>query len=305
MSPRRSVTSSRPSAAPSSEHRISLADDSFGLHSFSNFMLIGGDYDAVRELDRSLRQAPRLAWRPAEDVEREVVYVAMKQSKKRIETLDLEDVLQACETVEARHLIDNGGIERHFRNMWHASAAYCRAFMRGLLALKPGEGTTVSTASAPERESFSLARMVLPPYRVLQGSYRYAGRSWCSRTWGTPEDARLVSVRRLPATTAGMAEFLYEFETVDGAPIGALRRLIERQPQLAVSCVSVDRDVGLRMLISGGAGRGVKVRELAPIDLSTGTAAFDGLRRQSIPIAREAVQAVLEGRRHGRRKPAG
>jgi hypothetical protein len=279
-------------------------DELFALHSFSNFMLIGGDYDAVKELDRTLRQAPRLAWRPAEDVEREVVYLAMKLSQKRIEALDLEAVLQACEAVEGRHLIDNGAIARHFRNMWHASAAYSRAFMRGLLALKPGEGAPPA-ALATARENFSLTRMVLPPYRILQGSYRYAGRTWCSRNWGTPEDARLISVRRLQAAP-GMAEMVYEFETMDGAPVGALKRLIERQPALAISCLSVDRGIGLRILTAGGAGRGVKVRELDPIDMSGESETRELTRRNSVQLAREALHGLMEaaGKRGLRRRPA-
>lgn len=242
-------------------------DDQLTQHTVLNFLLIGGNQHKLKDIDRALTHSQALPWRTAEDVEREVVHIAMKLSKKRIEAIELEDLMKACEIVESRHLIDNGTIARYFRNIWQASTAYCRAFMRGLLALKPGDGHGARATGSMFREGFSLTRMVLPPYRILQGSYRYAGRTWCERTWGTPEDARLLYSRFNPMPQ-GAAEMLYEFETVEGSPIGALRRFSERNQDVAISCVSVDQDSGLRLLTTGGMGKVVEVTELEPVDLA-------------------------------------
>jgi len=275
-------------------------EDQLTLHAVLSFLLIGGDQNKIKDLDHALTHSQALPWRTAEDVEREVVHIAMKLSKKRIEALELEDLMRACEIVEGRHLIEDGTIARYFRNIWQSSSAYCRAFMRGLLALKPGDGAAPRAAGSMFREGFSLTRMVLPPYRILQGSYRYAGRSWCSHAWGTPEDARLL-YSRFQALPQGQAEMLYEFETVEAAPIGALRRFSERHQDIAISCVSIDQDSGLRLLTTGGMGQPVAVTELEPIEIDgervAGKAAIACQQ-----LAREHLHALL--RADGRRRAA-
>lgn len=236
-------------------------------------VLVVGDGDAeVMRLHRNLTHAQALPWRPAEEVEREVVYLALRRSGRRIEALSLENILQACEEVENRHLISNGAIARHFRNLWNTSSAYCRHFMRGLLALKPGDVAGNARTLAPGglfREGFSLTRIILPPYRVLQGSYRYAGRSWCVHNWGTPEDARLIA-SRFESVGHAQRMAIYEFETVESAPTGALQRLVERNPNLVVGCVSVDADSGYRRSYSSGRGSRLNVEVLPAVPMVNG-----------------------------------
>lgn len=280
----------RPQAAATHER--------LALHTWFNVLVVAGAPNAVETLHQSLTHTQPLPWRATEEVEREVVHLAMVRSGRRIEALTLEDVLQACEAVEQRHLIDTATLERHFRNLWHTSAAYCKQYMRGLLARKPGDGSggrSVPAVSELFREGFSLTRIVLPPFRVLQGSYRYAGRTWCQRNWGTPEDAHLVS-RRAESLPDGQRLMIYEFETVEGAPLGALTRLMQRYTALSFSSVSVDGDSGVRIALAGRHGRPLPRRELTPV--TVGEAGFDaGKRREIAATARELVLplAAAEG----------
>lgn len=279
--------------APRSEERLAL-------HTWHNTLAVCGPTATVDNLHQVLTRTQPLPWRAAEEVEREVVHLAMRRSGRRIEALTLEDVLQSCEEVEARHLIDNATLERHFRNLWHTSAAYCKQYMRGLLARKPGDHHAAAAGRAPAasssglfREGFSLTRVVLPPFRVLQGSYRYAGRTWCQRTWGTPEDARLTDMRS-EAIVGSQRLMIYEFETVENAPLGALSRLIERHPVLAIACVSVDGDSGQRLRINGGRGQAVDVAELSVVQLSGGAISVSH-QREATQLARDAVLAPVIG----------
>ncbi len=263
------------------------------LHTWFNALVVAGPAAAVEALHQSLTHTQPLPWRATEEVEREVVHLAMVRSGRRIEALSLEDVLQACEAVEQRHLIDNATLERHFRNLWHTSAAYCRQYMRGLLARKPGDGHGRAAAAAGGlfREGFSLTRIVLPPFRVLQGSYRYAGRTWCLRNWGTPEDAHLVG-RRAETLADGQRLMIYEFETVEGAPLGALNRLVQRYPALTFSCVWADGDTGSRHALSGHHGRPSALRALSAVGVDA-----DGLtataKREISRVARDSVLPVV------------
>lgn len=285
----------RPAAA--SAPTPAKADDRVALHTWHNTLAVCGPAATVDSLHQSLTRMQPLPWRAAEEVEREVVHLAMRRSGLRIEALKLEDVLQSCEEVEARHLIDNATLERHFRNLWHTSAAYCKQYMRGLLARKPGDHAMTSRAStAPGgmfREGFSLTRIVLPPFRVLQGSYRYAGRTWCLRTWGTPEDARLTNMRS-EAIVGGQRLVIYEFETVESAPLGALTRLIERHSALAIASVAVDGDNGQRLRISGGRGQTAEVSELTGVNLSGGALTVS-IQREATQLARDAVLTPVIG----------
>lgn len=237
-----------------------------------NVLVVGGSDAEVVRLHRNLTHAQALPWRPAEEVEREVVYLALRRSGRRIEALSLENILQACEEVENRHLINNGAVARHFRNLWNTSSAYCRHFMRGLLALKPGDVAGNARALVPGglfREGFSLTRVILPPYRVLQGSYRYAGRSWCMHNWGTPEDARLIA-SRFESVGGGQRLAIYEFETVESAPTAALQRLVERNPNLSFGCVSVDADSGYRRSYCSGRGSRASIEVLPVVPMVNG-----------------------------------
>ena len=251
----------------------------------------------VDNLHQVLTRTQPLPWRAAEEVEREIVHLAMRRSGRRIEALNLEDVLRACEEVEARHLIDNATLERHFRNLWHTSAAYCKQYMRGLLARKPGDHGVPGRAPAATgglfREGFSLTRIVLPPFRVLQGSYRYAGRTWCQRSWGTPEDAQLTQMRS-EAIVGGQRLMSYEFTTVEGAPLAALSKLIERQPALAIACVSIDGDSGQRLRLSGGCGQSAELSELSPVAPAAGAISVS-IRREATQLARDAVLTPVIG----------
>lgn len=253
------------------EVQTAEADRQVAQHLWFNVLVVGGTDTDVLRLHRTLAHAQPLPWRPAEEVEREVVYLALLRSGRRIETLTLEDVLRACEEVEERHLIDNGSIARHFRNLWNTSSAYCKHFMRGLLALKPGDIAAGARAGSGGlfREGFSLTRVILPPFRVLQGSYRYAGRNWCMRNWGTPEDARLIA-SRFERAGDGRRIALYELETVESAPVGVLRRLCERYSALRFGCVSVDADSGERRAHSGGGGSAFRGEALPPAPMING-----------------------------------
>ncbi|MEQ1440272.1 hypothetical protein AAG565_13010 [Fontimonas sp. SYSU GA230001] len=238
---------------------------------FNVLVVGGGDADVMR-LHRNLTHAQALPWRPAEEVEREVVFLALRRSGRRIEALSLEDILQACEEVENRHLITNAAVARHFRNLWNTSSAYCRHFMRGLLALKPGDVAGSARLTMPGglfREGFSLTRVILPPYRVLQGSYRYAGRNWCLQNWGTPEDARLIG-SRFEAIGGGRRLAIYEFETVENPPAAALQRLAERNAGLIVGCVSVDADSGQRRAYGQGRAARLQVEALPAVPMVHG-----------------------------------
>ncbi len=284
-------------ATPVRAETPAKVEERLALHTWHNTLAVCGPVATVDNLHQALTRTQPLPWRAAEEVEREVVHLAMRRSGRRIEALTLEDVLQSCEEVEARHLIDNATLERHFRNLWHTSAAYCKQYMRGLLARKPGDHATAGRASASPggmfREGFSLTRIVLPPFRVLQGSYRYAGRTWCQRTWGTPEDARLTNMRA-EAIVGGQRLMIYEFETVESAPMGALTRLIERHSALAIACVAVDGDNGQRVRMSGGRGQIAEVSELAAVNLSGGTINV-AVQREATQLARDAVLAPVIG----------
>lgn len=266
-------------------------------HTWFNALVVGGPVAAVDSLHQSLTHTQPLPWRAAEDVEREVVHLAMLRSGRRIEMLTLEDVLQACEDVEARHLIDNATIERHFRNLWHTSAAYCKQYMRGLLARKPGDAAgPTRTAAAPSgmfREGFSLTRVILPPFRILQGSYRYAGRTWCQRSWGTPEDARLLHTRT-EALVGGQKLVTYEFETLESAPIGALQRLVERHCGMVFCCVAADGDSGQRLRLAGGRGQAAAVHALSAIALTNGMLSI-AAQREVAQMAHDNVLSHLIG----------
>lgn len=255
-------------------------------------VLVAGGLDAdIQRLHQTLSHAQSLPWRAAEEVEREVVFVALRRSGRRVEALTIEDILQACEEVEERHLIEDGAIARHFRHLWNTSSAYCKQFIRGLLALKPGDGVVGARVGTWNgglfREGFSLTRIILPPYRVLQGSYRYAGRGWCMRHWGTPEDARLVA-SRFEAAGYGRRLAIYEFETVEAAPLGALQRLGERNADLAFSCVSVDADSGQRLGHTFGRRSGLRIDALPGASMVNG--GFRGAGYvETIAIARQAM----------------
>lgn len=260
-----------------------------------NVLVAGGSDGEIQRLHQTLSHAQSLPWRAAEEVEREVVFLALRRSGRRVETLTIEDILRACEEVEERHLIEDGAVARHFRHLWSTSSAYCKHFIRGLLALKPGDGVAGARVGASAgglfREGFSLTRIILPPYRVLQGSYRYAGRGWCVRHWGTPEDARLIASR---FETAGVGSRLaiYEFETVEASPLGALQRLGERYADLAFSCVSVDADSGQRLGHTFGRRAPLRMEALPSAPMVNG--GFRGAGYvETTAIARQAVLARM------------
>lgn len=267
------------------------AEERPDLHTWFNALVVAGPAAAVEALHQSLTHTQPLPWRATEEVEREVVHLAMVRSGRRIEGLTLEDVLQACELVEQRHLIDTATLERHFRNLWHTSSAYCKQYMRGLLARKPGDhasgGRALTAGGGLFREGFSLTRIVLPPFRVLQGSYRYAGRTWCQRNWGTPEDAQLLN-RRAETLPDGQRLMVYEFETVEGAPLGVLARLVQRYPALSVYCICVDGDTGARIGLGGHHGRLSERRDLSPVAVGENGIGATA-RRDAVRGAREAV----------------
>lgn len=260
-----------------------------------NVLVAGGSDAEIQRLHQTLSHAQSLPWRAAEEVEREVVFLALRRSGRRVEALTIEDILRACEEVEERHLIEDGAVARHFRHLWSTSSAYCKHFIRGLLALKPGDevaGVRVrASAGGLFREGFSLTRIILPPYRVLQGSYRYAGRSWCLRHWGTPEDARLVA-SRFEAAGVGRRLAIYEFETVEASPLGALQRLGERHADLAFSCVSVDADSGQRLGHTFGRRAPLRMEALPSAPMVNG--GFRGAGYvETIAIARQAALARM------------
>ncbi|SFF50417.1 hypothetical protein SAMN04488120_10615 [Fontimonas thermophila] len=270
------------------------AEDAAAQRLWFNVLVAAGHEAEIQPLQRVLGHAQVLPWRSAEEVEREVVYLALRRCGRRIETLDIEDVLRACEEVEARHLIEDGAIARHFRSLWHISSAYCRYFMRGLLARRPGDvaaAVRASAAGGPFREGFSLARIVLPPYRVLQGSYRYAGRSWCRRHWGTPEDAQRVT-HHVERVAADVCLAVYQFETVDGAPVGVLRRLGERYAALAFGWVAVEAGSGQRCAGRLGRQAPAQFEPLAAVPMTGG-----GLRAcgyvETLALARELALSRL------------
>ncbi|HEX4896331.1 MAG TPA: hypothetical protein VFV11_08390 [Solimonas sp.] len=272
------------------------AGERAGAGNCFNILVLAGGAVALDALHKLLTQAPALPWRTAEEVEREVVHLAVWRSGRRIEALSLEDVMSACEEVEARHLIDNGAISRHFRNLWQTSSAYCRQYMRGVLADRPGSHAKCMAADlaahAAATPEFSLARLALPPFRVLQGSYRYAGRTWCQRHWGTPEDAHLVSYLS-EAQSAHHRIDVYEFETVDRPPNGVLARLHDRYRSLALSSVSIDGDTGKRSRLIGGCGHPMEQRELPAASLIKGRLTAVSYR-ESLQLAREAALSLFE-----------
>lgn len=259
-----------------------------------NVLVAGGSEADIQRLHQTLSHAQSLPWRAAEEVEREVVFLALRRSGRRVEALTIEDILQACEEVEERHLIEDGAIARHFRHLWNTSSAYCKYFIRGLLALKPGDGGGARVGALPGgmfREAFSLTRIILPPYRVLQGSYRYAGRGWCQRHWGTPEDARLVA-SRFESAGLGRRLAIYEFETVESAPLGALQRLGERYADLAFGCVSVDADSGQRLGHTFGRRSALRIEALPGASMING--GFRGAGYvETTAIAKQAVLTRL------------
>lgn len=283
-----------PAVVPS-DPAIEGGDGAIAQRLWFNVLVVGGTDAEVMRLHRTLTHAQPLPWRPSEEVEREVVYLAMLRTGHRIEALSLEDILQACEEVENRHLIDNGAIARHFRNLWHTSSAYCKHFMRGLLALKPGDVAGNARTLTPGglfREGFSLTRVVLPPYRVLQGSYRYAGRDWCVRNWGTPEDARLVA-SRFESAGRGRRLAIYELETVDNAPTGVLQRLVQRNAALSFGCVSVDADSGSRRGYGSGRMATLTVATLPPAPMVNGGFS-GGAYLETVAMARQLALSRLD-----------